>query len=96
MTSVLAQGCEQNGQLKASPITDLSDEMMRKVVFFALIHSIGRLQYRSRAGESIVNVVLCYVNQSPNTGAYNLTRCANAYYEQNSVKPVVKLIIRYE
>ena len=31
------QGCEQIGQLKSSSIIDLSDERMRKVVFFALI-----------------------------------------------------------
>ena len=35
------QGCEQIGQLKSSLIIDLSDERMRKVVFFALILELG-------------------------------------------------------
>jgi hypothetical protein len=37
LMSVSVQGCEQIGQLKSSSIIDLSDERMRKVVFFALI-----------------------------------------------------------
>ena len=66
LTSVSVQGSEQMGQLKSSSIIDLSDERMRKAVFFALIKLVC---YQNLAWEegSWIGLLVVLFKQSPSS-----------------------------